>query len=237
MEYKSNEELKRLFDSESSELKDRRNISKLKSRLKKGYGYKPIITTYTDDGSKSEDFFRLNNLIHSHIKSNELFSRYVENGVIGNVVAKNGRNKTLTVHPFIRLDINVNHIGIVPHGKGLKISRLYIKPEHQGKGMGTMLMDIFLTMLIEIGSDFNIVLETTGFVGMGENELHTPISEQTRFFRKFGFRVVQSKSRGGYRFMKLVDFSYINNLKKKLEIEQSEVFRNIIEDVEYKMVA
>ena len=237
MEYKSSEELRRLFDRESSEWKDRRNISKLKSALKKSNGYKPIITTYTDDGSKSEDFFRLNNLIQSHIKSNELLSRYVENGVIGNVVARNGRNKTLTIHPFIRLDINVNHIGIVPRGKGLEISRLYIKPEHQGKGMGTMLMDTFLTMLIEIGSDFNVVLETTGFVGIGENELHTPITEQTRFFRKFGFRVVQSKSSESYRFMKLVDFSYVNNLKKKIEIERSEEFSNVIEDVEFKMVA
>lgn len=237
MEYKSNEELKERMKSKSSEWKDRRYISKLKSLLKKGYGYKPIITIYTDDGSKSEDFFRLNNLIQSHVKSNELLSRYVENGVIGNMVSRNKMNHTLTVHPFIRLDINTNHIGIVPNGNGLEISRLYIKPEHQGKGMGTMLMDIFLTMLIEIGSDFNVVLETTGFVGMGENELHTPITEQTRFFRKFGFRVEQSKSSKSYRLMKLVDFSYINNLKKKLEIEQSEGFRDIIEDVEYKMVA
>jgi hypothetical protein len=75
---------------------------------------------------------------------------------------------------------------------GLEISR--IQSSRIGSGMGTQLMNDFLKFVgALLGHVPLIYLECTGAVGWKETRVNYDISEQTRFFRKFGFRVKNGK--------------------------------------------
>jgi len=72
----------------------------------------------------------------------------------------------------------------------VELTRIWVKEENQKKGNGTYLMNTFFKFFEEtIGFLPAIFLECTGEVGIGENALSMDISQQTKFFRKFGFRV------------------------------------------------
>ncbi len=81
-----------------------------------------------------------------------------------------------------------SHLRFSPHKKGLELTRLYIYPENQGKGLGTILMTLFLNYLekklVEIPE---IIIELTGAVGYGKNYISSGIKTQSRFYEKFGF--------------------------------------------------
>ena len=75
---------------------------------------------------------------------------------------------------------------------GLEISR--IQSSRIGSGMGTQLMNDFLKFVgALLGHVPLIYLECTGAVGWKETRVNYDLSEQTRFFRKFGFRVKNGK--------------------------------------------
>ena len=84
-----------------------------------------------------------------------------------------------------------SHIRFGSRAKSLDITRVWISPEQQGKGIGTFLMSIVLNSIFnnELTEFPKVILECVGSVGLGQNRQDTPISEQVRFFKKFGFVV------------------------------------------------
>ena len=65
--------------------------------------------------------------------------------------------------------------------------------------MGSIIMTQLLEVLEEYQSeDFKtIMLECVGSLGSGDDREVSSISQQTKFFRRFGFRVVESKNNRG----------------------------------------
>lgn len=111
-------------------------------------------------------------------------------------------------HNLIVVESSIGILRFGPHKDGLEITR--VVADKRGKGHGKLLMDIFFNILIGalgVGCvNVPIMLECTGAVGAGSNYQDSTIALQTKFFRKFGFRVDQKVSRyngqGGYVQMK-----------------------------------
>jgi hypothetical protein len=84
-----------------------------------------------------------------------------------------------------------SHIRVKSRAKSLDITRVWILPENHGVGLGTTLMKMVLFGVVHhrfTTGDFpKVVLECTGAVGWGENRQDTPLEDQIRFFKKFGF--------------------------------------------------
>jgi GNAT superfamily N-acetyltransferase len=104
---------------------------------------------------------------------------------------------------------------------GIVISRLFVTPKNQSKGYGTMLMNLFLSLtLVSIERFPEIELECTGNLNVGSKVIKNPISSQTKFFRKFGFRVVKEESEYPEYVKMKFDFSKFveneENMKKIL---------------------
>ena len=98
-------------------------------------------------------------------------------------------------HNRIRIETPVGHMCIAPHNNGLELTRIIV--DEQGKGNGTTLMKLFFYLIGQSGLDLEtlpIMLECVGSVGAGSNYVKSNISVQTKFFRKFGFRVEQKVS-------------------------------------------
>jgi hypothetical protein len=113
------------------------------------------------------------------IESNEIFT-----------LVEKKRGYYLKVQPFISLHLpDFSVIRFSPYkDNGLEISR--IQTPIIGRGNGSKLMEIFFS-IVRGTLDFvpMIWLECTGTVGINQTELNYGISNQTQFFRKFGFRV------------------------------------------------
>jgi hypothetical protein len=96
----------------------------------------------------------------------------------------------LKIQPYISLHLpDLSVIRFSPHMEdALEISR--IQTPQIGIGHGTMLMEMFFS-IVRGTLDFvpMIWLECTGAVGINQTEQNYGIANQTRFFRKFGFRV------------------------------------------------
>jgi hypothetical protein len=89
---------------------------------------------------------------------------------------------------------------------GLELTRILVKGENQKKGQGTYLMKVFMKFIKDsIGFIPTIFLECTGEIGIDKNAQSMDISAQTKFFRKFGFRV---KDRSQYP-------NYVNMFREK----------------------
>jgi hypothetical protein len=101
-------------------------------------------------------------------------------------------------HPTISL-VLPNHgnsiIRIAPNGStGIEITRILVDEPHKGKNIGSFLMNTLFLFLIEtLGCIPPIFLECTGRINNGIEWIENPIQNQTKFFRKFGFRVTVSK--------------------------------------------
>ena len=76
----------------------------------------------------------------------------------------------------------------------LEVTRVVVNPVNKSKGYGTMLMNLFLGFLRnELGYVPQLFLECTGSINFQGEILRSSVSEQTAFFRKFGFRVSNRK--------------------------------------------
>jgi len=86
-------------------------------------------------------------------------------------------------------------IRIASVGKdGIEITRVCVDENHQGKKLGTYMMNtLFLFMFETLGYIPKIFLECIGSIKVGEETYTNPIQLQTKFFRKFGFRVSVNK--------------------------------------------
>lgn len=122
-----------------------------------------------------------------------IYSKVTEAEVSEIMTVVEGRNNgTLKVHECITLwFIDGSHLRFSPLGKdALEITRLWVKPENHGNGIGSFLMETFENIVIEIIGELpRIELECTGGLGIGDNFQSTPIEEQRKFFEKFGYKV------------------------------------------------
>ena len=95
--------------------------------------------------------------------------------------------------------LNGCHLRFSPHEDGLEITRLYIPPQNQGQGFGSKLMNIFLDILEKTLPKLPpILVELTGSVGTGPNQLDLPISQQEKFFAGFGFTACRGEDDENY---------------------------------------
>jgi GNAT superfamily N-acetyltransferase len=107
-------------------------------------------------------------------------------------VVEGRNNATLKVHECITLwFIDGSHLRFSPSGDdALELTRLWVKPENHGKGIGSLLMETFENIVVEIIGELpRIELECTGAVGLGDNSQSIPISKQINFFRRFGYKI------------------------------------------------
>jgi hypothetical protein len=102
----------------------------------------------------------------------------------------------LRIHPTIRIQFGSSTMTIAPLGNdGIEIASIVVNGP-KGNGMGTVMMLSFLGMITDpfFNIDLNnIMLECVGSIGFGDQALKSSISQQTKFFRKFGFRVSKDK--------------------------------------------
>jgi hypothetical protein len=113
------------------------------------------------------------------------------------IVEKNGMY-FLHDHPTISLVLPYHGnsiIRIAPNGsEGIEITRILVDDTHKGKNIGSFLMNtLFIFLLETLGYIPPIFLECTGKISNGNEWIENPIQNQTKFFRKFGFRVTVSK--------------------------------------------
>jgi GNAT superfamily N-acetyltransferase len=112
-------------------------------------------------------------------------------------VGKNGKFYEKS-HPSIALSLP-NHgnseIKIAPNGtNGIEIYRIIVHESYQGKNIGSFLMNTLFCFFIEtLGFIPPVFLECTGDISFEDRMVENPIQNQTKFFRKFGFRVTVSK--------------------------------------------
>ena len=158
----------------------------LLNSLKKSTGIKITDVVY-ENGNEVFDEIKefIESILPVHAKMME-----VEISEIMTVVE--GRNNaTLKVHECITLwFIDGSHLRFSPLGNdALELTRLWVKPENHGKGIGGFLMETFENIVLEIiGGLPRIELECTGTVGLGDNSQYTPLSKQINFFMKFGYK-------------------------------------------------
>lgn len=129
--------------------------------------------------------------------NNETLKDYVivEEQFICSTVEINHGKSIMRAHNRIRIETPGGHICIAPYNDGLELTRIIV--DEQGKGNGTILMNLFFYLIVQAGLDLEtlpIMLECVGSVGGGSNYVKSNISAQTKFFRKSGFRVNQKVS-------------------------------------------
>lgn len=116
---------------------------------------------------------------------------FEENFLTSTVEIGGGNNTIARQHNRILIETPFAHISINSYMNGLEISRIMVT-DQKGKGHGTFLMKLFFNILREAKLDLQtlpIMLECVGAVGGGSNYQQSDLASQTKFFRKFGFRV------------------------------------------------
>ncbi len=154
------------------------------------------------------------NIIFKKVESNKVFTA-LQNNVdvlseltgcipsnsycmeLSSTVTKNGKG-IIRQHPTISLvltDFGNSTIRIAPNGTdGIEITRVLVGNGYTGKNIGSYLMHTLFLFLIEtLGYIPPIFLECTGKINYGDTIVENPIQNQTKFFRKFGFRVTNKK--------------------------------------------
>ena len=140
---------------------------------------------------KNEHFIKLEESVP--FWSNEIPNLRIDVSQIFTLVEKQ-KGYYLKIQPYISLHLpDLSVIRFSPHLEdALEISR--IQTTQIGMGHGTMLMEIFFCMVRgTLGCIPEIWLECTGSLGHNHTETNHGLSEQTKFFRKFGFRVNDRK--------------------------------------------
>ena len=103
--------------------------------------------------------------------------------------------------------------------KSIDVSRVDVPVEHQRKGLGKLLMEIFL-QAYAITAVKNrdkvkvpdLILECCGSCGFGDTKKYTPVHQQVQFFSKFGFEVTRTQN--NYVHMKMNEEKFVETIKK-----------------------
>ena len=154
-------------------------------------------------------------IIFKKIESNEVFTNLKNNlEIIGELTTEEykcytscelvrsavtkGQNTIVTEHPTISIGLvqyEDSVIRIAPSdNNGIEITIIIIGSSDRGKGIGSLLMNtLFLFIYETLGYISPVFLECTGFINNRGEFIKNPIKNQTKFFRKFGFRVTYNK--------------------------------------------
>jgi hypothetical protein len=139
-------------------------------------------------------------------------------------VVRSNVDTILRVHPNIRIQFGNSYMTLSPLGNdGIEISSIVVNGP-RGNGMGTVMMLSLLGMITDpfFNIDLNnIMLECVGSIGFGENALQSSISQQTKFFRKFGFRVSKDR-KDKYGVLNYVQMMY-DETKFDMDLVYSEL--------------
>lgn len=117
-------------------------------------------------------------------------------------VSNNIVDTMLRIHPNIHFVFGngAGYVTISPKGDtGIEIAQVKTDDKMRGKGLGSIMMSVVMCVLTNhknTNSEYNlneIMLECVGSIGMGDNRVDTTIKQQTKFFRKFGFRVTKDR--------------------------------------------
>lgn len=118
------------------------------------------------------------------------------------VISKNNKIEA-NLHNVIKISLKCGSYIKVSSttGNSLEISVIRVN-EKKRKGKGSQLMNlVFEFCYTQLGYRPKFILECTGSLESFGFQSHTGISEQTNFFRKFGFRVVNGKNYPFYVMM------------------------------------
>jgi hypothetical protein len=111
-------------------------------------------------------------------------------------VTRSNVDTILRVHPLIKIEFGNSHVTLCPFGdNGIEISSIVVDGQ-RGNGMGSLMMLHTICLISDPffnGGCDNIMLECVGSIGFGDNADKSSISQQTKFFRKFGFRVSKDR--------------------------------------------
>lgn len=122
-----------------------------------------------------------------------------------NTIVQTPKGGVLKIHDsldFIFLDGSV--IRYSSMGKdGLELTRIQVSKQSRGKGLGTDIMELTLSLFEEVlGYIPPITLECTGAIGIKHTYEETGLNAQIRFFQKFGFIICELDIHHGYALMK-----------------------------------
>jgi hypothetical protein len=139
-------------------------------------------------------------------------------------VVRSNVDTILRIHPNIRIQFGNSYMTLSPLGNdGIEISSIVVNGP-RGNGMGTVMMLSLLGMITDpfFNIDLNnIMLECVGSIGFGENAQKSSISQQTKFFRKFGFRVSKDR-KDKYGVLNYVQMMY-DETKFDMELVYNEL--------------
>jgi hypothetical protein len=139
-------------------------------------------------------------------------------------VVRSNVDTILRIHPNIRIQFGNSYMTLSPLGNdGIEISSIVVNGP-RGNGMGTVMMLSLLGMITDpfFNIDLNnIMLECVGSIGFGENAHKSSISQQTKFFRKFGFRVSKDR-KDKYGVLNYVQMMY-DETKFDMDLVYSEL--------------
>lgn len=131
--------------------------------------------------------------------------------------------KIVRFHPSITFELVEfpnTLIRIASIGKDvLEITRVCVDEHYQGKKLGSYMMNVLLLYIIEtLGYLPKIFLECIGSIQVGDRNYSNSIQQQTKFFRKFGFRVSVAKYYPNYVKM-ILDPEKIKGLQMSDEVD------------------
>jgi hypothetical protein len=184
------------------------NKSKIFNELNKDFqmmGCTKITSLVIENGEKNQYFRNTCGIVHY---TNKYFNSSNSGLSIKCESVKSIVEESMIIHPSIRIRLNhENYILFSPYGNdGIELGTILVS--ESGKGIGTYLMRVMFQILLLNNNNklpSKIKLDCVGSLGSGLNRIESSISEQTRFFRKFGFRVNK-------------DFKTKNGILKRVEM-------------------
>lgn len=141
---------------------------------------------------------------------------FEKNVITGSMIQK-GNGFIRRDHNSLQVQYDIDtFLRVCPYKNGLEISKIMVNEKHRGKGIGEYMMLGFFLMCITVDIDIlstPLMLECTGQTGITKSDLQ----KQTKFFRKFGFRVDHKVSRyeDSYVQMNLIPDKFTEWFTKK----------------------
>ena len=111
------------------------------------------------------------------------------------------------------------YLRFTSRAQSIDVTRVQVDDEYQGKGLGTLMMKVFMELLIQTMAKHKIftlpkvVLECSGSCGAGKNQVFNDLDKQVSFFQKFGFEVVREKD--GYTHLQLTENGFVDYFQKR----------------------
>ena len=81
-----------------------------------------------------------------------------------------------------------SHLNFKSFGNKVDISRIISNNKGNGRILMLLVLSAYFYAVSKVTNPAEIILECVGSVGIGSNKRDMPVSHQTAFFRKFGFR-------------------------------------------------